>query len=169
MPPPLPRAQRYWWGCALRSACREGLQTCILGPSVCIPHAFSLLTVLFALHPSLPSVEARTRGGQGKGGRRGGGKHFPFGLSLSSLSFLLFRVTFDAPRFPTSHSKHFLPGPLSCSGYKTQREFLQPDDDFVERRLGPPDPSPCPAAAGVRLPAKTLQFPPQLRCQPKVP
>lgn len=119
--------------------------------------------------PLSPSVEVRTQGGAGQGlGEEVGKENFPSGLSLS-FSFLLSRVTFDAPRFPTSHSKHFLPGPLSCSGYRTQSEFLQPDGDFVERMPGPPDLSPCPAVAGVRPPSETLQFPPRLRYQPQVP
>ncbi|XP_034516570.1 molybdenum cofactor biosynthesis protein 1 isoform X9 [Ailuropoda melanoleuca] len=93
----------------------------------------------------------------------------PKALGTIWISLSLCGVTFDAARFPTSHSKHFLPGPLSNSGYKTQSEFLQPDGNFVERRLGPPDPCPCPVAAGVWLPSETLQFPPRLKCQHEVP
>lgn len=170
MPTPPPWACRLWGGlrpacCLLRGAADLYSRTLCLRTS-----RFPFSHCALCSSPLSPSVEVRTQGGAGQGlGEEVGKENVPSGLSLSSLSFLLSRVTFDAPRFPTSHSKHFLPGPLSCSGYRTQSEFLQPDGDFVERMPGPPDLSPCPAVAGVRPPSETLQFPPRLRYQPQVP
>nr|KAF6341684.1 molybdenum cofactor synthesis 1 [Myotis myotis] len=79
------------------------------------------------------------------------------------------QTVFDAPRFPTSHSKHFLLGPTRRSGSETQSESLQPGGDSVEGLSGAPDPSPRPAVAGAWLPSETLLFPPRLRHQPQVP
>lgn len=107
--------------------------------------------------------------GQGRCWEETWEEEFSFGLSLSSPSFLPSSLIFEAPRFSTSHSKHFLWGPPLCSGTETQNEFLQPGGNFVDEMPASLDPSACPAVAGVRLPSETIQFPLRLRDPPKVP
>ena len=145
----------------------EGLQTCILGTFYL--YSFYFLSSRYAFCSSFlfpQSERESSRWGREKVGGRGGRKTY----RLDLVFFLCpSRVIFDAPRFPTSHSEPFLLGPPPCSGSETQNEFLQPGGNIVERMPGPPDPSPRPLVAGVWLPSETLQFPPRLSYQSKVP